>query len=232
IQKDIFLIDGNISELYRGENNNSKEYLYAIALKVPKIKDLHQEIIIVYKSRDDFDNALSERELENGYKFYKIVTEKYPSCITSNIKECYNIVLTGENMGALIAIDISQRSGELARVFYGLGDDLLKSYKTAFNTYLHYNSSINFYTAEYDKVENTGVHFENIVKFSSLENRYSYSITGLIEEKLEPIYNGKNEEVIEIYISPDAIVGAGLNKMVNIQGKVEYAKSRAISTSR
>jgi len=217
IQKEIFLVDDNVSELYQLENNSSDNYLYAIAIEVPESKDLDKEIIIAYKSRDDFDNALSTQELENGYDFYKKVTDKYPSCITSNIRECYNIVLTGENMGALIAIDISHRSGELARVFYGLGDDLLESYKTEFDTYLRYNNAINFYTEDYDKVDDTGKHFENMVTFSSLENKYNNSINGLIEEKLEPIYNGKEEEVTEIHISPDAKIGAGLKKIVNIQ---------------
>ncbi len=221
IQEEILLVDGNISEIYQTENNISDKYLYAVAIEVPEINDLDKEIIIVYRSRDDFDNSLSNEELENGYDFYKKVTDKYPSCVISDTKGCYNIVLTGDNMGALIAIDISHRSGELARVFYGLGDDLLISYKTEFDTYLRYNSSINFYTEEYERVDNTGTHFENIVKFSSLENEYNNSINGLIEEKLEPIYNGEDEEVTHIYISPDATIGAGLNKIVNIQEEVD-----------
>jgi hypothetical protein len=232
IKEDIFLIDNKVIELDRVEDNISNQYL-SVAIKAPKVTtdNLDTEIIIAYKGSDNLNTAVSNSELERGYDFYKKVTTTYPPCKTSyskefddnqTDKECYNIVLTGEKMGALIAIGVAQRTGISTRVFYGFGDDLLESYTTEFNTKLRLDSVINFYSSDVELVESSGEHLENIVKFSSLDNEYTNSIDGIIKEILEPLYeNNTFIEPIDMYLLPSILVGSGLDKRVDIWGLVK-----------
>ena len=232
IADDIFLIDNKVLELDRIDDNISNQYL-AVAIEVPKVTDdnLDNEIIIAYRGKDNSDTPISDSEIESGYDFYTKITTKYPPCKSSyskefddiqSDKECYNVVLTGEKMGALIAMGVAQRTGITTRVFYAFGDDLLKSYSTKFGTFLRLDNIINFYTSDIGLVESSGEHLENMVKFLYLENRYINSIDGLIEEVLEPLYIDSNKkEPIDIYILPSTTLGAGLRKRVDIWGVVK-----------
>jgi len=227
IKEDIFLIDNEVLELDRTDNNLSTGYL-AVAIEVPKVTDdnLDSEIVIAYRGRYNTDTPISDSEIESGYDFYTRITKKYPPCKSSyskefndiqSDKECYNVVLTGEKMGALIAMGVAQRTGITTRVFYAFGDDLLNSYSTDFDTKLRLNNVINFYTSDIDLVEASGEHLENLIKFIHLENRYINSVDGLIEELFEPLYiDSKAKEPINMYILPDILLGAGVEKKVNI----------------
>ncbi len=214
--------------------------VFAAAIKVPKVPDtdLEEEIIISYKGTSNMWDVLQDIELmiqnffeankdwqKESFDFFQRVAFKYPPK-NSSIQSGYeysngqnSIVLTGHSLGGYTAIQTGMRAGVTTRAFSSPATKIIGKYTDVLSNTLYRNYAINFVRKNDPVVFASGRHEENMLYFSEvginpLNNHY---LTPFINDILIPNTQYYIPNFPEnIYVTPNALLGAGLNKPINV----------------
>ena len=235
-------------------SSTTGSYAVAIEVPAIPSKGLKKEIIISYKGTNFKNNAdriedirlafknFNESSahikwLEEAYNFYKKVTDKYTPCKSSYDvafqkgkpeTECYNVVITGHSLGAFVAVDVGSRTGIATRVFSTPSTRVIESVLTTFANQMRLNNVITFYRKG-DPIT-LGAHIENMIQFVSpvdtLNPIGSHSIMPFIEDILRAKYmKTSGTTPLTMKLTPNAMLGAGLNKSINMWGVPRFTDS-------
>lgn len=214
--------------------------IYAVAIKAPQIgADLEEEIIISYKGtsnkwdvwedvRLSFQNFFeSDTDWQKGaFDFFSQVVAQYPpknSCIQDGYKLVngkHSVVLTGHSLGGYTAIQTGVRTGLVTRAFSSPATKIIDKYVNFFSNTLYRNCAVNFVRNSDPVVYGSGRHSENMVYFAEPNTIVPFSshyLNPFIQEILLPLAQSPNLDLnpTSMYITPDVLLGAGINKPIN-----------------
>lgn len=244
IYKELMLGSSHHLEIVDEMNGNTNDSrIWAVAVKVPAVErlQLKEEIIIAFKGSTNTKDLIEDAKLtiqnffefnrdwqKETFNFCNRVVQKFPPSNTS-IERGYkhyhgehSIVLTGHSLGGYTAIENAMRLGIKSRTFSSPATKIVNSYLDTFSNSLFLNNSINFVRRNDPVVFASGRHNENMVYYPSsggipLNNHY---LNAFITEIIEPLATSKdvdgNVSPTNIYISPIATLGSGLELPVNI----------------
>jgi len=233
------------------ETNDTEIHAVAIEVPASAENGFEKEILISYKGTNPWngndvaeDIALAYRNVlessehikweNDAYNFYKMVMEKYPACKSSYDisfqegkpeSDCYNVVITGHSLGAFLAVDVGTRTGLVTRAFSTPSTRIIESYVTLFANQMRLNNVFTFYRKG-DPVT-TGNHIENLIEFvppvDTLNPIGSHSLEPFIEEVLKAKYMKTSKALpLAVEITPNAMLGSGLTKRINMWGKPTF----------
>jgi len=237
------------------DHANTETKLHAVAIEVPAIpeKGFEKEIIIAYKgssnvsdfvedarlgARNLYESTEHTKWLEEAYAFYTKVTKEYPACKSSYDisfqegkpeSDCYNVVITGHSLGAFLAVDVGTRTGISTRAFSTPSTRVIESYRTALSNQMRLNNVITFYRKG-DPVT-IGNHIENMIQLVppvgfKKSPAGSHFLMPFIDEVLRAKYmKTSGATPLSIELTPNAMLGTGLNKVINSWGEPLYENS-------
>ncbi|MEL6538779.1 MAG: hypothetical protein AAFQ98_25395 [Bacteroidota bacterium] len=167
------------------EESKGEKDIFAVALKVPAVEGLPEEIIIAYKGTNFGRKADRDRDIEIGLENFKNYTEwdrnsyaflqkvlanfgpneaSFARGFNGTPRGAYNVVLTGHSLGAYTATGMGTRTGIKTRVFSSPATKIVESLPKFFANTMWMRNVMNYFRKS-DLVVSTGRHDENRISF-------------------------------------------------------------------
>ncbi|KAF7780964.1 hypothetical protein PRUB_a5382 [Pseudoalteromonas rubra] len=222
-------------------------YAFAVKVPAIASESLEEEVIIAYKGTNPFNTGdlyedfklffanLAETDIawqRTAYEFCQHILDQYPPNQASvapgyqipETTNSHNVVLTGHSLGGYTAVDSGVRTGIQTRVFASPGTKIIDTYARYFANTMRLRNVINFRT-DYDPISSSALrHDENEVEFPAFPDKnlfVNHSLENMIKERLIPLYHNWQDPTArpsQLFITPDASIGAGLKFRTNFWG--------------